>query len=100
MNLTPSLGTGAARIAAPDKRLAIVVRPVARPHVKHDFAGYGVLRSTLEFARWAHEQEKFPSAAAVCHRFNVCRATAYRWTRALAEVYGIDPAVRFKQGQK
>jgi hypothetical protein len=68
--------------------------PPRRNAVKHDLAGYGTVLATCKFMAWAHEQEHFPSPEAVMTRFNVCRATAYRWTRALAETYGLDPATR------
>lgn len=65
-----------------------------RNRAKHDLAGYSQTLTILKFAAWAHEQERFPSIEAVQTRFNVCRATAYRWTAALAEAHGIDPATR------
>lgn len=65
-----------------------------RPRAKHDLAGYGHLRTVLEFSKWAHEQSRFPTIGATCARFNVCRATAYRWTSALAATYGIEPPAR------
>lgn len=61
---------------------------------KHDLAGYGRLLSAMKFMRWAIEQEHFPTPTLVMTHFQVCRATAYRWTAALAEAYGIDPAIR------
>lgn len=69
-----------------------------RQTVKHDWAGYGHLRAALEFSKWAHEQDRFPTIEAVQMRFNVCRATAFRWTRALAETYGIPPETRHQVG--
>lgn len=93
MNLSSSLGIGAAAFSA-DPAMPPV--PKVRK-VKHDLASYGHLRTVLEFSKWAHEQSRFPTIDAVCTRFNVCRATAYRWTNALAATYGIDPPRRSSQ---
>lgn len=93
MNLSPSMGLGARQFAA-DASMPPVVK-VSK--VKHDLAGYGYMRSIMHFMKWAHEQDKFPTADQVIARFNVSRATAYRLTSALAETYGIDPAMRHKE---
>ena len=61
---------------------------------KHDLSGYGSILAAMKFMRWAIEQDRFPTTKAVQAHFNVCRATAYRWTLALAECYGVDPATR------
>jgi len=93
MKLSASLGLGAAQFSA--RAETPVFEPLSRStKTKHAWAGYGTLRAILEFSKWAHEQERFPTIDAVCTRFNVCRATAYRWTSALAETYGIDTPVR------
>ena len=60
----------------------------------HDLAGYGAMLAAMKFMQWAIEQDRFPTPEAVIARFNVCRATAYRWTLALAETYGVAPEVR------
>lgn len=73
-----------------------VTVPAAHPsRTRHDLAGYGRLLSAMKFMRWAIEQDHFPSAQSVVDHFGVSIATAYRWTAALAEAYGIDPAARF-----
>lgn len=93
MNLIASLGTGAAEPRIQPERAPQIA--TARPTAtKHALAGYGHVRTVMEFMKWAHEQDRFPTIEAVSTRFNVCRATAYRWTSALAETYGIDPPVR------
>ncbi|MBD9368815.1 hypothetical protein [Xanthomonas sp. XNM01] len=94
--LTAALGAGArkpasstmAELAPPQHASAYSNRR------KHCMAGYGDVRTIMAFMRWAVEQDRFPSVEAVQTRFAVCRATAYRWTLALAETYGIDPAIR------
>ncbi|HEL2977477.1 TPA: hypothetical protein UMB92_000290 [Stenotrophomonas maltophilia] len=93
MNLSPSIGLGARDFSA-DPTMPPLVKT---RKVKHDLAGYGYMRSIMLFMKWAHEQEKFPKAEEVIARFRVSRATAYRLTSALADTYGIDPAVRHKE---
>lgn len=93
MNLSASLGLGAVeptRLAEPAPQIV----EHSRIKVKHNMAGYSITRTILEFAKWAHEQERFPTVDRVCSRFGVCRATAYRWTSELAETYGIEPPAR------
>ncbi|MEG0181973.1 MAG: hypothetical protein RR704_00755 [Stenotrophomonas sp.] len=95
MNMTPSFGLGALSFSA-----AIEVPKIAkkaRPLVQHNLAGYGYMRTVMEFMKWAHEQDKFPTIQAVQDRFGFSRATAYRLTSALADTYGIDPALRHKE---
>ncbi|WP_414616118.1 hypothetical protein [Stenotrophomonas geniculata] len=93
MNLSPSIGLGARDFSA-----GATMPPVVKTRkVKHDLAGYGYMRSIMLFMKWAHEQGKFPTADEVIARFRVSRATAYRLTSALADTYGIDPAVRHKE---
>lgn len=93
MNLHASLGIGTVEPSARPERVPRIasVRPTT---TKHALAGYGHIRTVMEFMKWAHEQDRFPTIDAVSTRFNICRATAYRWTSALAETYGIDPPVR------
>lgn len=93
--LAASLGTGAG--APRDGSMADLAAPANAAHTprtQHDLAGYGSILATMKFMRWAIEQDRFPTVEAVQCRFKVCRATAYRWTLALAEAYGIDPAIR------
>jgi len=98
LNLTASLGMPV--LATREESAADLLPgcatapPRARNQPQHSLAGYGRLLSTMHFMRWAIEREHFPSPEDVMARFQVCRATAYRWTAALAEAYGIDPAVR------
>ena len=92
MSLCASLGAGALRFSA---RVQVPqVKKNRRPTAAHNWAGYGYTRTLMEFMKWAHEQRHFPSTDAVVARFNVSRATAYRWTYALAETYGIAPESR------
>lgn len=64
----------------------------------NETSGYGAVLGTLRFAAWAHEQHHFPTPELVMERFGVCRATAYRWCRALAECYGFRLQPREKKG--
>ena len=93
--LSPSLGTGAAP-ANTDSMAELAPRAGAARACKpqHDLAGYGNVLAGMKFMRWAIEQDRFPTIEAVQARFKVCRATAYRWTLALAETYGIEPSLR------
>lgn len=99
MHLIASLGTPA-RATRPETTADLIAgiapgaAPRARSSPNHDLVGYGRLLSAMKFMRWAIEQEHFPTPEAVMTHFRVCRATAYRWTAALAEAYGIDPAIR------
>jgi hypothetical protein len=77
-----------------DHLLSLCERPRRYNATKHDLAGYGQMLAAMKFMRWAIEQKRFPTHESVMDRFNVCRATAYRWTLALAECYGVDPAIR------
>ena len=97
MNLIASLGPGAVEPLAQPERAPHIrnARPTA---TKHALAGYGHIRTVMEFMKWAHEQDRFPTIEAVSTRFDVCRATAYRWTNALAATYGVDPPIRAGQG--
>lgn len=96
MNMTPSLGLGALAFSTTMEVPHIAKRE--RPLAQHDYADYGCVRSVMEFMKWAHEQDRFPTVPAVQNRFNVSKATAYRWTNALAETYGIDSPVRSGPG--
>ncbi|AWH46055.1 hypothetical protein [Stenotrophomonas sp. ZAC14A_NAIMI4_1] len=90
--LSPTMGLGALEFSA-----IASMPPVVKVHRgKHDLAGYGYMRSIMLFMKWAHEQEKFPTVCEVIARFRVSRATAYRLTSALADTYGLDPAVRHR----
>lgn len=87
MNMTPSLGLGALAFSATVSVPKIATPP--RPIAHHDFAEYGYVRTIMEFMKWAHEQDRFPTVDAVRNRFNCSRATAYRWINCLAETYGV-----------
>ena len=98
MNITPTIGTFALDFSS---RLDPARGPHARKGVpRHDLSGYGYMRTVMEFMKWAHEQDRFPTIAAVRCRFNVSKATAYRWTNCLADTYGIDPPVRSGEGAR
>lgn len=95
--LVSSLGTPVRATRAESQRDLLpgaTVRAAHPSRAQHDLAGYGRLLSAMKFMRWAIEQEHFPTARAVVDHFGVSIATAYRWTAALAEAYGIDPALR------
>jgi len=97
MNLSGSLGTVVRSTrpqAAADFDGLAPARAESANRTKHQLAGYGCVLTTMKFMRWAIEQDRFPTVAAVMTQFGVCKATAYRWTAALAEAYGIDPAIR------
>jgi len=99
MNLTASFGTPAraTRLQSKKDMIAGMVGTSAkctRSRPRHDLVGYGNLLSAMKFMRWAIEQDHFPTPDSVMTHFRVCRATAYRWTAALVEAYGIDPACR------
>lgn len=91
-NLLSPMGLGARDFSA-DASMPPVVRV---RKAKHDLTGYGYMRSVMRFLKWAHEQDKFPTANEVVSKFQVSRATAYRLRCALAETYGIDPFERHK----
>lgn len=98
MNMTPTIGTFALDFSSrPDPASAPRVRRAA---ARHDLYGYGYMRTVMEFMKWAHEQDRFPTIAAVRCRFNVSKATAYRWTSCLAATYGIEPPVRSGEGAR
>ena len=86
MNLFASLGAPCAararRERAP-KTTAHRPRPQGRDDTNH-------LEQVLRFAWWAHQLARFPSVAQVMTRFDVSRATAYRWRNALAAAHGIE----------
>ena len=77
-----------------DHLLSLLAGTDRRNRAQHDLAGYGTVLATMQFMRWAIEQDRFPQPEAVMTRFSVCRATAYRWTLALAEAYGVEPETR------
>ncbi|MFK3647932.1 hypothetical protein ACI2IY_05770 [Lysobacter enzymogenes] len=51
----------------------------------------GTVELAIRFCAWSHELRRFPTPQQICTRFQVSRATAYRWRRFLADAYGIDP---------
>lgn len=92
--LAPSLGMGAIAPAARLEQAPVIAHETRIAPPQHALVGYGTILGVMRFMRWAIERDSFPSVAAVMDEFQVCRATAYRWTYALAEVYGLDPATR------
>ncbi len=89
MNLTPSLGTGAASIvmAKPE-----APPPIARPRRTNARRNETpTLELAFRFVAWAHQLERFPDPEQIQPRFEVSRATAWRWRSALAAAYGIVP---------
>lgn len=44
----------------------------------------------FRFVWWAHQLREFPSVQQIRDRFEVSRATAYRWRDSLAAAHGID----------
>lgn len=94
-NLAPDLGVRA-RATRPEVWSDLVVGVANAParRGRHDLVCHGTLVATMLFMRWAIERKRFPSIQEVVSEFRVHRSTAYRWTAALAEVYGIDPASR------
>lgn len=61
-----------------------------RSKPQHDLAGYTSTRIILEFARWAFEREGFPTVGDIVHRFNVSKATAYRWRNELGQALRLN----------
>ncbi|WP_251473682.1 helix-turn-helix domain-containing protein [Stenotrophomonas lactitubi] len=57
---------------------------------QHALAGYNTTRIVMEFMRWAVERDQFPTVEAIVRRFEVSRATAYRWRNYLGETYCLE----------
>jgi hypothetical protein len=94
MNLAPTLGkrcdiAGSAE-RANDERVPVVPSARRRNAPKHVLSGYSSTRIVMEFTRWAVEREEFPTMEAIVRRFDVSRATAYRWRNTLGETYMLD----------
>ncbi|WP_057921129.1 hypothetical protein [Lysobacter capsici] len=47
----------------------------------------------FRFVWWAHQLREFPSVQQIRDRFEVSRATAYRWRDSLAAAHGINTPV-------
>lgn len=105
MNLSPSLG---APCAAPEDYsppasyddLSIPAH-ACRHRRQHALTGYSMTRIVMEFMRWAVEREQFPTVESIMRRFEVSRATAYRWRAALGETYQLSelPANELERAQ-
>ena len=83
--LAAHMGTGAVEAR---------IRLERAPQIRKRARRHGQIVDVIQFTRWACEQHNFPSVEAVRNRFGVSRATAYRWTRALAIAYDMDPQWR------
>lgn len=99
MNLVASLGLGAIQ---PDPRResqgsAPLAPRVARvsTRTQNDFHHTELI---LRFSAWAHTLHRFPTVEAVQERFQVSRATAYRWRNALAAAHGIQCPANAPEG--
>lgn len=95
MNLSAHLGlecsvTDPARISAAAGLCAAEPSPRKRSKPQHDLAGYTSTRIILEFARWAFERESFPTVGDIVRRFNVSKATAYRWRNELGQALRLE----------
>ncbi|MGH8073693.1 MAG: hypothetical protein ACREO4_06425 [Lysobacter sp.] len=72
--------------------VAVLAEPIAggvqrsRPQVRDDTSH---LELIMRFCAWAHQLRRFPTIAATRARFDISRATAYRWRDALAAAHGI-----------
>lgn len=89
MNLAPSLGTGAASIAGVKPEVAPAIpKPRTRSPRRNETP---TLELAFRFVAWAHQLERFPDPEQIQARFEVSRATAWRWRSALAAAYGIVP---------
>lgn len=94
MNLAPTLGKRCHAAAnaerASDERVPLIP-PARRSNArKHVLSGYSCTRIVMEFTRWAVERDEFPTMEAIVRRFDVSRATAYRWRNALGETYMLE----------
>lgn len=95
MNLSAHLGLECV-VADPARSRAAAAMPLIasstrkRSKPKHDLAGYTSTRIILEFARWAFERDGFPTVGDIVHRFNVSKATAYRWRNELGQALRLN----------
>lgn len=95
MNLSAHLGLECV-VADPARSRAAAAMPLSgtstrkRSKPQHDLAGYTSTRIILEFARWAFEREGFPTVGDIVHRFNVSKATAYRWRNELGQALRLE----------
>lgn len=48
-----------------------------------------LVEKTLRFAFWMRDLHTVPTAATVCERFAISRATAYRWLATARAVRGV-----------
>lgn len=94
MILAPSLGSRCAWARAesvPAREPEPVLHPARRANApSHALSGYNTTRIVMEFMRWAVEREEFPTVEAIVRRFEVSRATAYRWRGYLAQTYCLE----------
>lgn len=99
MNHLASLGTvcGEQRIAS----LCDLDMPAVAPDRRATTAVGGQCQTkiVIDFVLWVGTRcNNFPTAQQVQDRFNVSRATAYRWRRCLADALGLSevPTSRFQ----
>ena len=94
MNLAPTFGmrcdAGGSAEPASDERVPVIARARRSNATKHVLSGNGNTRIVMEFTRWAVERDEFPTMEAIVRRFDVSRATAYRWRNALGETYKLE----------
>lgn len=94
MNLSPTLGNRCEVTGSPeratDERVPFVPAARRANAPKHALTGYSCTRIVMEFIRWAVERDEFPTVEAIVRRFDVSRATAYRWRNTLGETYMLD----------
>lgn len=95
MNIVPTLGLrcGEWQVALQaDREPAVMPAESAPPGPRrcapqHALSGYNTTRIVMEFMRWVVERDQFPTVEAIVRRFEVSRATAYRWRNYLGETY-------------
>lgn len=87
--LAPTITGLRADVDPPTRTERMPVIEDKRPRRRGEDAG--TVELIIRFCAWAHERRHFPSAREIQNRFSVSRANAYRWRRALADVYGIEP---------
>lgn len=56
-----------------------------------DVGSLGGIHGALRVAKWAMAQRYLPTVSAIRMRFNVSRATAYRWQAALRDELDLVP---------